>query len=256
MKHNKDQILKAYRRFCDSQWPEDDNCVDDPSPWCKNCDFFKICEKHPFLEVMSDSVYEEMERILEDYDFLDMKFEDKYKQYIYDGFLNYRCETDCERCIVKRQCDTRSSSWTSEDFKFLERILLQTGGIDPKYLKVLEDDEKSKNQDLTANESCTDNTAPIPDHLKMLDGNVNATAKSYEMVNAPTHYNGTDCIETMEKLFGTDAVKHFCILNAYKYLYRAGKKPGVDAEQDRAKAQWYLDYATKLVHKDSTNEYF
>lgn len=249
MKHNKDQILKAYRRFCDLRWPEDDICVDDPSPWCKECDFFKICEKHPILYDMPDSAYEEMERILEDYNFLATIFEDRRKQYVYDGFLNFSCEADCEKCPIEQQCKIHPSEWTPEDFKFLEKFLLQVGSI--------EDTDKSKNQDLTANENWFDNIAPILDYLKTPDKNTDDTTNSYEMVNAPAHYNGTECIENMEKIFGTGAVKHFCVLNAYKYLYRAGKKPGEDRKTDIEKANWYLEYAAKIASKSMDDkEYF
>ena len=76
MRHSKAQIVKAYRKFCDDVWPKEDNCVDDPSPWCKECDFCEICEKYPFIDYMSDSVYERMESILEDYEYLIYIFDD------------------------------------------------------------------------------------------------------------------------------------------------------------------------------------
>lgn len=67
-----------------------------------------------------------------------------------------------------------------------------------------------------------------------------------EMVNHPSHYqqNGRrECIEEMRLMFGDEAVKQWCILTAYKYRYRAGLKESNSAEQDHAKAEWYLDYA-------------
>ena len=69
----------------------------------------------------------------------------------------------------------------------------------------------------------------------------------YEYVNGPTHYHGTECIENMRKLYGDDAVRWFCILNAYKYRFRNGSKPGVSAEQDREKADWYENYAVSMM---------
>lgn len=71
--------------------------------------------------------------------------------------------------------------------------------------------------------------------------------QQYEYVNGPAHYNGTECIENMRKLFGDDAVRWFCICNAYKYRFRDGSKPGVAAEQDEEKARWYEDYAVKMM---------
>lgn len=66
-----------------------------------------------------------------------------------------------------------------------------------------------------------------------------------EYVNHPKHYsNGKyECIEVMRDVFGDEAVKTFCMLNAFKYTWRAGKKNG---NEDVKKATWYLEYASKL----------
>ena len=56
-------------------------------------------------------------------------------------------------------------------------------------------------------------------------------------VNHPAHYQGkNECIDVMIAMFGVDAVKHFCMCNAYKYRFRADKKNGAE---DIAKAEWY-----------------
>lgn len=77
--------------------------------------------------------------------------------------------------------------------------------------------------------------------------NARLDAPQYEAVNGPDHYNGTQCIEQMRHLYGDDAVRWFCICNAYKYRFRKGHKPGVDAEQDEQKARWYEDYASNMM---------
>lgn len=74
-------------------------------------------------------------------------------------------------------------------------------------------------------------------------------AQQYEYVDGPAHYNGTECIENMRKLYGDEAVRWFCICNAYKYRFRDGSKPGVSAEQDEKKARWYEDYAAKMMNE-------
>lgn len=59
-------------------------------------------------------------------------------------------------------------------------------------------------------------------------------------VNHPKHYcreGGMESIEEMEVVFGREAVKHFCLLNVWKYRYRATDKNG---EQDLAKSDWYM----------------
>lgn len=55
-----------------------------------------------------------------------------------------------------------------------------------------------------------------------------------------------ECIVEMQEIYGEYAVLCFCILNAYKYNYRAGLKSGNTAEQDFNKAKWYIAYADKL----------
>lgn len=58
-----------------------------------------------------------------------------------------------------------------------------------------------------------------------------------ENVNHPDHYQGkNECIDVMVAMFGLEAVKHFCMCNAYKYRYRSKQKGG---EEDIEKAEWY-----------------
>lgn len=59
-------------------------------------------------------------------------------------------------------------------------------------------------------------------------------------INHPDRYAGGkfECIEVMADVFGKEAVKHFCLLNAFKYIWRQEKKGGVE---DVKKAVWYLN---------------
>lgn len=69
-------------------------------------------------------------------------------------------------------------------------------------------------------------------------------AKS-EMVDHPQHYNhgAFECIDVMVENFGKEAVQHFCLLNAFKYVWRSDYKNGVT---DVKKAMWYLDKYLEL----------
>lgn len=69
-----------------------------------------------------------------------------------------------------------------------------------------------------------------------------------QQVNHPSHYqkNGRECIDVMREQFGDKAVYWFCVLNAFKYKWRAGAKVGNSYDQDLAKAKWYENYADKL----------
>jgi len=80
-----------------------------------------------------------------------------------------------------------------------------------------------------------------------------------EQVNHPSHYskNGRkECIVEMEEYYGVNATIVFCLMNAYKYLYRAGDKADNSYEQDRNKARWYFDYANKLLEKTNKKDCF
>lgn len=59
-------------------------------------------------------------------------------------------------------------------------------------------------------------------------------------VNRPAHYTsgGIECIDAMQAAFGVEAVKDFCLCNAFKYLWRHRNKNGVE---DLKKARWHLN---------------
>ncbi len=73
-----------------------------------------------------------------------------------------------------------------------------------------------------------------------------------KLVNHPNHYNKEgrkECWDEMEELFGPRDTIVFCILNAYKYMYRAGTKGGNSELQDDAKAKVYLKKAIEIADR-------
>ena len=70
-----------------------------------------------------------------------------------------------------------------------------------------------------------------------------------DIVNHPGHYETGkfECIEVMQEALGIDAVKDFCICNAFKYLYRHKRKNGLE---DIKKAQWYIDKFLELSKEE------
>lgn len=74
-----------------------------------------------------------------------------------------------------------------------------------------------------------------------------------DLVNHPSHYETGkfECIEVMEEALGRDVVKGFCIGNAFKYLYRAKRKNGLE---DLKKAQWYLNRVISMEDADNTKD--
>lgn len=62
----------------------------------------------------------------------------------------------------------------------------------------------------------------------------------YEEVEHPAHYNH-GWIEHCEVVEDQGWADGYYPAQVSKYLYRAGRKPGVSAEIDLQKAKWYLD---------------
>lgn len=87
---------------------------------------------------------------------------------------------------------------------------------------------------------------------------VNMEDTKPDMVNHPPHYtnSGMECIDEMILIFGKEAVRNFCLCNAWKYRKRAIYKNG---EEDMKKSDWYINKYkelnnehTKPIHYDST----
>lgn len=77
-----------------------------------------------------------------------------------------------------------------------------------------------------------------------------------DTVNHPNHYasGSIECIDAMESAFGKDAVSNFCLLNAFKYIWRSKKKNGAE---DIKKAIWYLEKYLSFISfekEDNTDE--
>lgn len=103
-------------------------------------------------------------------------------------------------------------------------------------IKVLEDYEKSKVY------------KSIGDGSKIL---LHATEEptqgpEYDVVSKPKHYASTsiECIDAMRETQGDEAVKAFCVCNAFKYLWRHNRKNG---DEDIRKASWYLNKAVEIM---------
>ena len=88
--------------------------------------------------------------------------------------------------------------------------------------------------------------------VKRYEANKYMTADEFlknDNVNHPSHYQGkNECIDVMIAMFGIEAVKHFCMCNAYKYRFRADKKNG---KEDIDKAEWYESKLIELGGVDN-----
>lgn len=68
-----------------------------------------------------------------------------------------------------------------------------------------------------------------------------------DMVSHPPHYEGNiECIDAMIEVLGKEGVIHFCIGNAFKYIWRCLKKHETPVE-DLKKCRWYISKAIELL---------
>lgn len=83
---------------------------------------------------------------------------------------------------------------------------------------------------------------------KKCEGTVAPTNQVNDMVNHPSHYTqgGIECIDAMVSAYGKEAVANYCIINAFKYIWRSHKKNG---REDVKKAKWYLDKHLELTEE-------
>jgi len=76
---------------------------------------------------------------------------------------------------------------------------------------------------------------------------VNPTPIDYipDAVDHPAHYNqgGIECFDAIVSAYGIKAAQSFCMINAFKYLWRAEHKNQVE---DINKAIWYLEKYKQL----------
>ena len=74
--------------------------------------------------------------------------------------------------------------------------------------------------------------------------------KTHDPVNRPAHYTHGryECIDVMLDNFGKEAVQHFCLLNAFKYVWRTNYRNGI---QDIKKAMKYLEFYLELEGEES-----
>lgn len=93
------------------------------------------------------------------------------------------------------------------------------------------EDVKPKRRTLGASNPTEDMTEYVEKYLE---------AVKPDPVNRPAHYtsSGIECIDAMQAAFGAEAVKDFCLCNAFKYLWRHRNKNGVE---DLKKCRWYLN---------------
>lgn len=134
----------------------------------------------------------------------------------------------------------------SERMKFQNEVI-------QKYCSEMDDCEKCKIKFLCS--ACEGEFDCHPDVLNEAYAQL-IHVSTEDHVNHPNHYasGSIECIDAMESAFGKDAVSNFCILNAFKYIWRSEKKNGAE---DIKKAIWYLEKYLSFISfekEDNTDE--
>lgn len=159
-----------------------------------------------------------------------------------ESLLNECCEINqyCFQCALHGKAGTKScAGYAAENPEEVARLLNATVIKDkPITAEVVEkygEDAKPKRRTLGVSNPTDDMTEYVEKYLE---------AVKPDPVNRPAHYTsgGIECIDAMQAAFGVEAVKDFCLCNAFKYLWRHRNKNGVE---DLKKARWYLNRMIK-----------
>lgn len=159
-----------------------------------------------------------------------MKFKKDGKVYeSTEAMLNANCvsiATCMEECEIRKRCRKGQSC---EDYAYVHPAEVA------QYLgfEVLEDDSP------TIAMIIAKRSEDVKREIREVVEKYSEDAKP-DPVNRPAHYTsgGIECIDAMQAAFGDEAVKDFCLCNAFKYLWRHRQKNGVE---DLKKARWYLN---------------
>lgn len=105
-----------------------------------------------------------------------------------------------------------------------------SGVVDARIIERKEESEMDKNEENTYEVKCENEESE----------------SQFDTVNNPAHYASTsvECIDIMIETQGMEAVRDFCLCNAFKYLWRHNIKNG---NEDVKKAAWYLNKYLELT---------
>lgn len=151
-----------------------------------------------------------------------------------ESLLNECCEINqyCFQCALHGKIGTKScAGYAAENPEEVARLLDATVIKDKQSLEHHGEDVKPKRRTLGVSNPMDEIAEYAEKYLE--------TVKP-DPVNRPAHYTsgGIECIDAMQAAFGDEAVKDFCLCNAFKYLWRHRNKNGVE---DLKKARWYLN---------------
>lgn len=142
--------------------------------------------------------------------------------------------------------DDISFDWYKMTYKeFFETIEWLVESMEPNKRFIFEytnEHISNKHDDAYVKEHASDDILAEEDAYNAITG---------DNVNHPSHYKTGkfECFDVMKEALGDDSVKDFCIVNAFKYIYRHKRKNGIE---DIKKAKWYIDKYLEL--EDNKND--
>ncbi len=155
-----------------------------------------------------------------------------------EWLLDECCKSNryCFQCVLNGKRSTKScSEYAAENPEEVARLLdatvIKDKPITAEVVEKCSEDVKPKRRTLGVSNPMDEIAEYAEKYLE--------TVKP-DPVNRPAHYfkNGSECIEAMVDAFGDETVEHFCLCNAFKYLWRHRQKNGVE---DLKKCRWYLN---------------
>ena len=110
-------------------------------------------------------------------------------------------------------------------------------------------DEETRQMTWTNLEASTKHYGYEIKDIECLEIDMTLSEPQSDPVNHPSHYTQgkVECIDAMEQVFGVEAVKHYCLLAAFKYAWR--RKDKDNEEQDTRKMLWYFDRYVQLLNR-------
>lgn len=149
---------------------------------------------------------------------------DFIKEHEYEDGIKYRINVPDLKQSVLHKLANLGYTWANGD------------KINPKdwYDKKIESIIAWKDKTITYSE--------FPIHHEDVISDSEFMSMEYNFVE-PDHYKKGDkeVWEIMIDIYGEEKFNNFCLMNAFKYITRAGNKPGDDFKQDISKAVWYLN---------------
>ena len=130
---------------------------------------------------------------------------------------------------------------TNEDFRQCERHYFNLDEDFKQWVKIWDD-----HVDFCEKQKSEENASESPVALECSRNKI----KQFYFVNKKTKQNpiqpeyyksklGVDCIDVIGDVLGIEGFRGFCLGNAIKYIYRAGKKN--NELEDLSKATWYMN---------------